>query len=64
MGIPLKLIDIPNKWNVYKNDFYDIEPNNTLPINDIFWYFCEDILQANYNYNGHCIDLRELFRRP
>ncbi|MFP9113973.1 hypothetical protein ACLI1A_08515 [Flavobacterium sp. RHBU_3] len=52
---PLKPLVIPDVWKVYKNDFTVLEPDNNYPIDDVFYYFIDDLLQATYN--GYCIDL-------
>lgn len=50
-----KALNIPKEWKVYKNDFMDLEPNNSYPIDEVWHYFQEDILQATYN--DYLIDL-------
>ncbi|MDI9310539.1 MAG: hypothetical protein QM535_10005 [Limnohabitans sp.] len=50
-----KELNIPKEWKVYKNDFMDLEPNNSYPIDEVWYYFQEDILQATYN--DYLIDL-------
>ncbi|HNF49496.1 MAG TPA: hypothetical protein PKG56_04675 [Chitinophagaceae bacterium] len=57
-GVPvfqLKKLIIPEQWKVVKNDFVDLEPDNSYPIDQVFYHFDEDIL--NVTYNDWCIDL-------
>lgn len=51
----LKKLLIPEQWKVVKNDFVDLEPDNSYPIDQVFYHFDEDILNANYK--DWCIDL-------
>lgn len=51
---PKKLL-IPEKWKVVKNDFIDLEPDNSYPIDQVFYHFDEDIL--NLTFKDWCIDL-------
>lgn len=41
-----KQLKIGSKWKIVKNEFIDIEPDNDYPIDEVFFYFDEDILQA------------------
>jgi hypothetical protein len=50
-----KALNIPKEWKIYKNDFMDLEPDNLHPIDEVWYYFQEDILQATYN--EYLIDL-------
>ncbi len=43
-----KSLDIPQGWKVTCNHFFDLEPDNNLPIDDVYDYFDEDILYANF----------------
>jgi hypothetical protein len=50
-----KQLDIPDSWTIHKNDFLDLEPDNSFPIDEVFHHFDEDILNATYK--DYCIDL-------
>ncbi len=50
-----KELKIPACWEVFNNNFLDIEPDNKYPIDEVFYHFDEDILWADYN--GYFIDL-------
>ncbi len=50
-----KQLEIPDCWKVIKNHFMDLEPDNTHPIDDVFFVFDEDILYATYK--DYSIDL-------
>jgi hypothetical protein len=70
LGLKNKEINIPKEWKVYKNDFIDLEPNNSNPIDYIWYYFQEDILQAHYKdffidlgFYGEYLDNRKGFFR-
>ena len=38
-----KPLKIPSDWKVFKNHFLDLEPDNDLPIKQVWHYFDEDI---------------------
>jgi len=50
-----KQLTIDSRWKVVKNEFIDLEPDIDYSIDEIFYYFDEDILQATFN--DYCIDL-------
>jgi len=70
LGLKNKEINIPKEWKVYKNNFINLEPNNSKPINEVWHYFQEDILQASYKdffidlgFYGEYLDNRKGFFR-
>ncbi|CAM4154431.1 hypothetical protein FLJU110815_19645 [Flavobacterium jumunjinense] len=70
LSLENKKINIQEDWKIYKNEFVDLEPNNSYPIDDIWHYFQEDILHANYKdffidlgFYGEYLDNRKGFFR-
>ncbi|ESU21383.1 hypothetical protein FCR2A7T_05560 [Flavobacterium cauense R2A-7] len=68
LGFKNKEVNIPKEWKVYKNNFIDLEPTNSNPIDDVWHYFQEDILQASYKdffidlgFYGEYLDNRKGF---
>lgn len=51
----LRALRIPTGWHIAWNNFYDIEPDNDLPIPDVFTYFLGDI--AHFTFDDYFIDL-------
>jgi hypothetical protein len=47
-GIHPKKLTIPEQWKVIMNNFVDLEPDNSYPIDEVFGHFDEDILMASY----------------
>lgn len=66
----LKQLQIPESWTIVKNDFVDIEPDNSYPIDEVFYHFDEDILYATYTdysidlgfYGGYLNDRKGFFK--
>jgi hypothetical protein len=70
LNLENKKINIPEDWKIDKNEFVDLEPNNSYPIDGIWYYFQEDILHATYNeffidlgFYGDYLDNRKGFFR-
>jgi len=48
-------LKIDSRWKIVKNEFIDLEPDNDYPIDEVFFYFDEDILQATFD--DYLVDL-------
>ncbi len=55
MEVKLKKINISKEWKIHKNEFYDIEPDNEYPLDEVWTYFINDITQMYFK--DYTIDL-------
>ena len=55
VNIKIKKVNIPEGWKIHWNNFVNLEPDNSLPIDEVWTYFQEDI--SYFTLGRYFIDL-------